>query len=51
MKKITIELSDSDVEEGITLLYRASNIVDKLEVIVEDLQELKEIIKEFKKLH
>jgi hypothetical protein len=42
MKKITIELSDDDVEEAMSLLHRAVETLDRLEAVVEDLQELRE---------
>lgn len=51
MKKITIELSDSDVEEGMSLLHRAVETVDKLDTIAEDLEELREMIAELRGLH
>jgi len=50
MKKITIELSDDDVEEGMSLLHRAAEIVDRLETIAEDLQEFKYMVQELKEL-
>lgn len=50
MKKITIELSDGDVEEGTSLLHRAVETVDRLEVLAEDLQELRDMVEEIKRL-
>lgn len=50
MKKITIELSDEDVEEGTSLLHRAVETVDRLDAIAEDLEELREMIAELREL-
>jgi hypothetical protein len=50
MKKITIELSDGDVEEGTSLLHRAVETVDRLEALAEDLQELRDMVEELKEL-
>ena len=50
MKKITIELSDGDVEEGASLLHRAVETVDRLEALAEDLQELRDMVEELKEL-
>jgi len=50
MRKITIELSDDDVEEGMSLLHRAAETVDRLDAIAEDLQELRDMVIELKRL-
>lgn len=50
MKKITIELSDGDVEEGTSLLHRAVKTVDRLEALAKDLQELRDMVEELKEL-
>jgi len=48
MKKITIELSDDDVEESMSLLHRAVETVDRLEALAEDLQELRDMVEELR---
>lgn len=50
MKKVTIELSDDDVEEGMSLLHRAAETVDRLEALAQDLQELRCMVEELKGL-
>ena len=50
MKKITLELSDSDVEEGMSLLHRAVEAVERLDTVADELQELREVIDELRGL-
>lgn len=49
--KIKLELDDSDAEQGMDLLRRAVETVDRLDTIAEDLEELREMITELRELH
>jgi hypothetical protein len=49
--KIKLELDDSDAEQGMDLLRRAVETVDRLDTIAEDLEELREMIAELRELH
>lgn len=49
--KITLELNDSDAEQGMDLLRRAVETVDRLDSIAEDLDELREMISELREIH
>jgi len=48
--KIKLELDDSDAAEGMDLLRRAVETVDRLDTIAEDLEELREMIAELREL-
>lgn len=49
--KIKLELDDSDAAEGMDLLRRAVETVDRLDTLAEDLEELREMITELRELH
>ena len=49
--KIKLELDDSDAEQGMDLLRRAVETVDRLDALAEDLEELREMIAELRELH
>jgi len=49
--KITVELNDRDAEEGMELMRRAIETVDRLDSIADDLEELVGMLAELKELH
>ena len=49
--KIKLELDDSDAEQGMDLLRRAVETVDRLDALAEDLEEFREMIAELRELH
>jgi len=48
MKKITIELSDADIEDILGLVHRAIGVVDRLEALVDELEEDGALLEELK---
>lgn len=48
MKKLTIELSDDEVEDIVELLRRMIGAVDRFEALVNELKEDEELLEEIK---